>query len=125
MKLCKPNLPNNNISHAIMSGEYKNLIKEVENLGVKVVKTNQHKALPIAESYHADLQSLHIDSEIIILKNNKTLIKQFEKYNINYTECINNTTAEYPSCIKLCSAVLDKYILCNIKGTDRKVLELC
>lgn len=125
MKLCKPNLPDNKVSHAIISGEYVNLIDEINKLGIKVIKTNQHNALPKAESYHADLQCIHIDNEIVVSKNNTPLIQQLEEYNINYTECINNLAANYPNCIRLCSALLDKFVLCNIKGTDKKVIELC
>lgn len=125
MNLCKPNLPDKKVSHVIMSGEYENIVSQIQKLGIKIIKTNQHKALPAAESFHADLQCIHIDNKIIVLKESKELIKQFEEYDINYTECIGKTIPKYPSCIKLCSSILDKYVIANIKGTDKKVIELC
>ncbi|GHU81488.1 hypothetical protein AGMMS50284_1420 [Clostridia bacterium] len=119
-----PNLPNEKISKVIISGEYPSIIKEFEKLGIKTITTKSHKALPLYESYHADLQCLHThDNNVIVLQNNDYIVKQLEENNINYTICKSKGEDIYPYYILLNAAIIGDFILCKEIAIDPLVKE--
>ena len=60
MSNIKPNLPQDNAKIVVMSTNNKDLVKRVEELGIKVLSSENLSKLLIFEQYHADLQYLYL-----------------------------------------------------------------
>ena len=55
----KPNLPQDNAKIVVMSTNNKEVVNRVEELGVKVLPSENFSKLLTFEHYHRDLQLLH------------------------------------------------------------------
>lgn len=123
---CKPNLPSGRVSLAIISGEYKDILTELANLKIKVIKINQHENLPLQESSHADMQVLHIKENLLVVVNKEEkLEQQLVNNNIKYTLCKTVIEPKYPKNVLLNALRLGEYLFCNEKAVDQRVKEIC
>lgn len=125
-KYCKPNLPDSMVTLMIMSGEYEFLIKEIEALGINVIKTYQHSGLPKEVACHADMHCLHVCSDkLFVLKDDENLYKQLNMHSIDYTYSIKAPFPKYPNDIMLNCAVINNFLFGNLEFTDSGVKEYC
>lgn len=123
---CVPNLPKGKVSQVIMSAEYKQMIMAVEALKINVIKTYQHKNLPLQEGFHADMQCLHIVNDYwVLLHGNRCLNIQFKENRINYTNSIKTPNQEYPYNVLLNALRIGNYLFCKEAALDNKVKQLC
>ena len=119
-----PNLPQGQVSCLLMSGEYEEVCKKVEDLNIKVIKTKHHKSLPPSEAYHADLQCQHLGYNKIMLDEGNTYLEKIlslEGFEITYTKkSLNNF---YPNNVLLNSSTLKDCVILNQKTIDPNLID--
>lgn len=121
----KPNLPQDNAKIVVMSTNNKELVKRVEELGVKVLPSENLSKLLIFEQYHTDLQFLHYNKDtIFVLKECTSLKENLKKYFPNVIEISKNIDKDYPNNVMLNCVVLNDKLICNTKTIADEVLQM-
>ena len=62
-----PNLPRNRAALCVMSGQYPELCRRVEQLGPAVIRTSRDRSLPEPVAFHGDLQLCHLGGDQLVL----------------------------------------------------------
>jgi hypothetical protein len=62
-----PNFPHNRVDLCVMSGQYPQLCRCVEKLGIEVILTDKDLSLPGPVAYHGDLQLCHLGEDQVVL----------------------------------------------------------
>lgn len=121
----KPNLPQDNAIIVVMSTNNKELVKRVEELGVKVLPSENLSKLLIFEQYHTDLQFLHYNKDtVFVLKECTSLKENLKKYFPNVIEISKNIDKDYPNNVMLNCVVLNDKLICNSKTIADEVLQM-
>ena len=126
MKLIEnPNLPYNRVKTVLLSGEYKEIIEEINKLNISTITTSACEQLPKGEQYHADMQAVHINNEIMVLNECKELIDKLIKNDINVNKTNVNVQNKYPFNVLLNCVMLDKFVIMNKKTVSIEIYNLC
>lgn len=121
----KPNLPKENAKIVVMSTNNKELVKRAEELGVKVLSSENLSKLLIFEQYHTDLQFLHYNKDtVFVLKECTGLKENLKKYIPNVIEISKNVDKNYPNNVMLNCVVLNDKLICNTKTIADEVLQM-
>lgn len=121
----KPNLPQDNAKIVVMSTNNKELVNRVEELGVKVLPSENLSKLLIFEQYHTDLQLLHYNKDtVFVLKECTSLKENLKKYFSNVIEISKNIDKDYPNNVMLNCVVLNDKLICNTKTIADEVLQM-
>lgn len=120
-----PNLPQENAKIVVMSTNNKELVNRVEELGIKVLSSENLSKLLIFEQYHADLQFLHYNKDtVFVLKECTSLKENLKKYFPNVIEISKNIDKDYPNNVMLNCVVLNDKLICNTKTIANEVLQM-
>lgn len=105
---------------------------ELQNLklqGLTPIKVPKSKLLYDAIDGHVDIQLniLDKDSKTIIVHKDieKAFLEELKKHSINFIFSSNSLTKKYPKDIILNALITDKFLMHNIKYTDKNLLENC
>lgn len=113
------------VDYRITDLELSNLKKQ----GLKPIKVPQSKLLYDAIDGHVDMQLNILDKKsktIIVHKDiEKVFLKELKKHSINFIFSSNSLNSKYPNDIILNALITDKFIMHNIKYTDKNLLENC
>lgn len=121
----KPNLPEENAKIVVMSTNNKESVKRVEELGVKVLPSENLSKLLTFEQYHTDLQFLHYNKDTVFVLNECTSLKEnLKKYFPNMIEISKNIDKYYPNNVMLNCVVLNDKLICNTKTIADEVLQM-
>lgn len=121
----KPNLPQDNAKIVVTSTNNKELVKRVEELGVKVLPSENLSKLLTFEQYHTDLQFLHYNKDtVFVLKDCTSLKENLKKYFPNVIEISKNIEIDYPNNVMLNCVVLNDKLICNTKTIADEVLQM-
>lgn len=121
----KPNLPQDNAKIVVMSTNNKELVNRVEELGIKVLSSENLSKLLIFEQYHTDLQFLHYNKDtVFVLKECTSLKENLKKYFPNVIEISKNIEKDYPNNVMLNCVVLNGKLICNTKTIADEVLQM-
>ena len=120
-----PNLPQDNAKIVVMSTNNKELVNRVEELGIKVLSSENLSKLLIFEQYHTDLQFLHYNKDtVFVLKECTSLKENLKKYFPNVIEISKNIDKDYPNNVMLNCVVLNDKLICNTKTISDEVLQM-
>lgn len=120
-----PNLPQDNAKIVVMSTNNKELVNRVEELGIKVLSSENLSKLLIFEQYHTDLQFLHYNKDTVFVLNECTSLKEnLKKYFPNVIEISKNIEKDYPNNVMLNCVVLNGKLICNTKTIADEVLQM-
>lgn len=120
-----PNLPQDNAKIVVMSTNNKELVNRVEELGIKVLSSENLSKLLIFEQYHTDLQFLHYNKDtVFVLKECTSLKENLKKYFPNVIEISKNIDKDYPNNVMLNCVVLNDKLICNTKTIADEVLQM-
>lgn len=120
-----PNLPQDNAKIVVMSTNNKELANRVEELGVKVLSSENLSKLLIFEQYHTDLQLLHYNKDTVFVLNECTSLKEnLKEYFPNVIEISKNIDKDYPNNVMLNCVVLNDKLICNTKTITDEVLQM-
>lgn len=120
-----PNLPHDNAKIVVMSTNNKVLVNRVEELGIKVLPSENLSKLLIFEQYHTDLQLLHYNKDTVFVLNECTSLKEnLKKYFSNVIEISKNIDKNYPNNVMLNCVVLNDKLICNTKTIADEVLQM-
>ena len=120
-----PNLPQDNAKIVVMSTNNKVLVNRVEELGIKVLSSENLSKLLIFEQCHTDLQLLHYNKDtVFVLKECTSLKENLKKYFPNVIEISKNIEKDYPNNVMLNCVVLNGKLICNTKTIADEVLEM-
>lgn len=121
----KSNLPEDNAKLVVMSTNNKELVKRVEELGVKVLSSENLSKLLTFEQCHIDLQFLHYNKDtVFVLKECTSLKENLKKYFPNVIEISKNIDKDYPNNVMLNCVVLNDKLICNTKTISDEVLQI-
>lgn len=120
-----PNLPQDNAKIVVMSTNNKVLVNRVEELGIKVLSSENLSKLLIFEQCHTDLQLLHYNKDtVFVLKECTSLKENLKKYFPNVIEISKNIEKDYPNNVMLNCVVLNGKLICNTKTIADEVLQM-
>lgn len=120
-----PNLPDDNAKLVVMSTNNKELVNRVEELGIKVLSSENLGKLLIFEQYHTDLQFLHYNKDTVFVLNECTSLKgNLKKYFPNVIEISKNIEKDYSNNVMLNCVVLNDKLICNSKTIADEVLQV-
>ncbi len=121
----KPNLSQDNAKIVVMSTNNKELVNRVEELGIKVISSENLSKLLIFEQCHTDLQFLHYNKDtVFVLKECTSLKENLKKYFPNVIEISKNIDKDYPNNVMLNCVVLNDKLICNTKTIADEVLQM-
>lgn len=121
----KPNLPIENAKLVVMSTNNKELVKRVEELGIKVLSSENLSKLLIFEQHHTDLQFLHYNNDTaFVLKECSNLKEMLKNHFTNVIEISKSIEKDYPNNVMLNCVVLNDKLICNKKTIANEILEM-
>lgn len=113
------------VDYRITDLELLNLKKQ----GVKPIKVPKSKLLYDAIDGHVDIQLNILDKKsktIIVHKDiEKSFLEELKYHSINFIFSNNSLNSKYPGDIILNALVTDKFIMHNLKYTDKNLLKNC
>lgn len=121
-----PNLPQNNVSLAVVDGRInKEIEQELINNNIRLIKTEKIDGLDDAVAFHPDMMIHHLGGKDIIVAKNipqKTVYAlEYEGFNIICG--LHEACGRYPQDVCYNTARIGNYAFCNIKYTDDVLLE--
>lgn len=122
-----PNLPNSKVSLGLIDGRVrKSIVYALEKMGIKVITTGRCEALYDSVSYHPDMFIHHIGEDIIVSAPNAPpdTIEILHEYGFQIIMGDKNILRKYPENVAYNVARIGNYAICNLKHTDRTLLNL-
>jgi hypothetical protein len=117
-----PNLPIRDTILVVMSTINEELCKRVEDLGIKIINSENITILLPFEQTHPDMQIFHYNKNtVFVLKECEELGKELELYfdNVVYTQ--QPIKKDYPNNVLLNAVSIDNKIICNEKSIDTTI----
>ncbi len=109
----RPNLPENTVCHAVISGEYPQFADALQKLGVTTFLTKQCSDVLPQISYHADIVFAHLENNEFIIENSQTELKH-NLTNIGFKLCDEvKLNANYPGDVILNNCLIDDKLICG------------
>lgn len=125
-KFCQPNLPANNVTTVIMSGEYMYLAEELNKLNINTITTSPSVNLPFFERYHTDMQcSYYAQGKIVIDEEAQHLVKKITKHGVSVELSSSIIKPEYPLNIALNHLIVNDIFIGKVNNTDKYILKFC
>ena len=118
----KPNLPQSRVVLAAISESAGESIKKLNSLGIETVNIKSSYFLPEPINSHADIQLLHIGSNIIFSQKEHSF-EGLEKKEFNIKNIKESPNIKYPHDVRLNCAIIGDKIICNKKTVSANVLE--
>ena len=113
------NLPQNNVCHAVVSGEYPKLIAELERIGIIPLPTSACTDIMPQVSYHADMLFSHLGGKRYLLdKSQASLKSMLDNLGFLCEGDLIDLQKEYPLDSILNAAMFDKRLICGKQSED-------
>lgn len=123
---CNPNLPVSAVTAVVISGEYGYIKSELNRLGVSAITTQPSLCLPFYERYHPDMQfSYYKKGNAVINQNTPILADKLAGIGVRLSYTYSSNIREYPHNIYYNHIVMDNFLICNTKFTDKYVYDYC
>ncbi|HEX3018269.1 MAG TPA: hypothetical protein VHP31_10525 [Caproicibacter sp.] len=118
-----PNLPDSDISLAMVSGTYPELIISLNCLGIQVIPVITRSRLNISVKNHADEVCIHLGGNNILLAPGESELKNIlERHEFNVIDSSSEIHSPYPYEAKLNAARVGRYLITNQNIIDRTML---
>lgn len=118
-----PNLPEKDVTLAIVGKGDPNIINRLQSLGVETLLIGQNSTLPRPVRYHADMLCHHLGgSEILLEQKEELLSQQLCKRNYVVHDLESPLGENYPYDVSLNAAQMGNYLICNPQYTSKKLL---
>lgn len=111
------------MSTFVMSDKYPCFVKEIENLGHKVIASDTVSAFPVPEQNHADMQILPINNELFILNECTSLAEKLPNERLVF--CNKKAGHKYPDNILLNFLFLNNTLYGKLSAIDKNLLDYC
>lgn len=121
-----PNLPETDVSLAVVSGTYPAFSDALHRLGVDtiLVPTGSDKTRQLAD--HADLQVFHSgDNDVYLCAGQSNIKKDLEKVGFHVVELRYQVSGPYPNDVKLNAVLLKNWMIANPKTVAPELLNRC
>lgn len=121
-----PGLPSAPVSHALLSGEYPQLVSALKRWVPTVWETKRERRLDGPVSSHGDMQICHLGGEKIIALQGTTnsCFLEWEKLGGEVQETEQVPQSMYPGDVLCNCSVIGRYLVGNIAALDAAVLRL-
>ena len=121
-EIFNPNLPDRRVKMVVMSTIYQNLNKKIEELGIKIIPTENIDKLLTFERYHADMQIFHYDREtVFVLQECKKLQNYLKKYFKNVIIADKKILKKYPYNVLMNGVSICNKIICKANCLDTSI----
>lgn len=117
------NLPTQKVKTVLVSGQFKEYVVELNKIGIKTITTSACSSLAKAEQYHADMQALHINKKLLVLKECVNLQNKLKGLEISFEVVEEKVQEKYPQNVLVNGLVLGDYIICNEKTVCKNSLK--
>lgn len=119
--LASPRLPKERISLTLISGEYPEFARKLNDLGIETVLTEADKRLPKPVAFHPDMQFCRLSKDICFVLKHGPLRDRLLNYGINARETRAEPESEYPKDV-LCNAfVIGNSLVANFDAIDSEI----
>lgn len=123
-----PNLPDRKVKKVIISScVSEDVIKDLTNKGISAIMVPPCGDVAPPVSSHTDMLFHHLGgNNILCYKNASNLVlEQLKLFGFNVASSSSELNPNYPYDIALNAARIGNYIFCNVKYTDKLILEFC
>ena len=119
--ISSPNLPENMVSHVIMSDYIIDAVNEIKtNFIISVTVPDSISDITGSEKYHADMGTCHLGgNRFIIDSSNQSVKEKLIELDAKYELC--SGISEKEPLLNVC--ILGKKILCNIRKTEKRIID--
>lgn len=121
-----PNLPKNKVSVVLLDARArKTIVKNLEEMGIRVILTDMCNDLYDAVSYHPDMFIHHLGDNCIVAAPNAPLklLSVLEGLGFNIIKGQKPIGGKYPGDIAYNVARIDEYAVCSTAHTDKTLLQ--
>lgn len=118
-----PNLPISKVKHCLIGEKNADEISELSDLGVICIGLKENSELENEINSHADILSFNFGSGQVLVNKESIGEGELEKAGINRVLYSGSISSPYPKDVSLNVAFIGKNIICNIKHTDRRIIE--
>lgn len=116
-------LPRSKVTAALVGAEYSSYIHALEELGIMVIKVPKNPDTIENIAFHADMSIFHGGSdELFITESNAEIVDIMHKYTDNI-HIIEKCRPEYPNDVRTNACLIGDLLLCNEKGTSKRIIE--
>lgn len=122
-----PYLPSRRIKKAMISGDAsEKILDSLTNLGIDLIKTEKHPALPCGLAKHADMQMVNVCKGVFVYapETPKSTLSALKTLGYELIEGTARLKSYYPYDIAYNCAIVGKTAFCNPKYTDPAVLSM-
>lgn len=118
-----PNLPDSDISLAMVSGTYPELIISLNHLGIHVIPVITRSRLNISVKNHADEVCIHLGGRNILLASGESELKNIlEQHDFSVIDSSSEIRSPYPYEAKLNAVRIGRYLIANQNIIDHTVI---
>ncbi len=110
---------------AVVSKAVPKICKKLEELGFKLIYTENVDGFISYEQTHADMQCCVIDNTTFVLSSCKKLGKSLENFGLNVSYTVNNHSGKYPENILLNIKIVGNNLIGKIKNIDDSIFRYC
>ena len=116
-------LPRSKVTAAFVGAVYSSYIHALEELDIKVIKVPKNPDIIDNVAYHADMSIFHggLD-ELFITESNAEIVDIMHNYTDNI-HIIEKCRPEYPDDVRTNVCLIGDLLLCNDKGTSKRIIE--
>ena len=116
-------LPRSKVTAVLIGAKYSSYIHVLEKLGISAIKVPGNPDISEYIMFHADMSIFHggLD-ELFITESNANLLHKMH----NYTDIIHildKCDLNYPNDVKTNACLIGDILLCNEKGTSKRIIE--
>jgi ferredoxin len=121
-----PNLPQGRVGEALLSELAHNITAALEKKGITVIKVKACRSIAKPVSSHADLLYHHLGGNLIAAANpHEDAAAELRKIGFNIIVTEKNICSPYPADAGLDAARVGRRLICNLRFTDKAVLDYC
>ena len=116
-------LPRSKVTAVLIGAEYSSYIHTLENLGISAIKVPENPDISRNIAFHADMSIFHGGSDkLFITESNAELLHNIHLYSEDI-HILDKCSPDYPNDVKTNACLIGDILLCNEKGTSRRIIE--
>lgn len=121
-----PNLPQGKVVVGIISGENKNVLKHLEDYGIKAILTQKNNFIDKSISFHADINAHHLGSNTFLIDPGQSeLSKTLKELHADILETEEAVCGKYPFDCRLNFARVGNHLIGQSKVCSNALKEYC
>ena len=120
----KANLPQNDVTHCVVSYDNRNTMETLNKLGIETIEVEKSFKLDDEISSHTDLLFSYLGKkQAVIAPNQNDLIKRVAELGCRVEVAEFEPFSPYPDDVLLNSAIINNLMICKVNATSKLLLD--